>query len=426
MEKIALNYLVVILLLGTLLVVSCKESDDFEPVTPGPGSGPGVVSQADPDKATESLVFLDKTVHPGDIPGLANLTSPLVDLKIDTDTIFLTGGISARIEILKPVGLSYVIQSLRAQVIGSDNYIEASFDIEAESDSIAIFEIAFDPDSWDPPTTFDLNIVPVNDAGVVLDEFVIPVEIEAPLDYSTLGGCNFGDQLFLSDNGLTPHTQFEWQKTLKFTELGVVNIISLGHANYADATAGGCCSTSGTSYIDPNCVNTSNYRQINYQYGDVIYEDYLHFYQDGFVDGQVEYQSQNIDVANSDFCTNEAIYNYTNLASSYSPPGNYSYQPLEFNPPLIFSNPIDGDPWINLMSFNIPPCALVIDHLEGSYINGWPLYVTAGYGPNTEYVLISKHWMLEIDRQYAEGGGNNTNYDLRMYRRKNTDTGWHD
>jgi hypothetical protein len=165
-------------LITFLLIIFVGCSEDADPGDPEPEPEPVSI---DANKIVEGLKFRNSTVIPGTIPAIVKKA----DLKIDTDTIFWVEGIKNRIKILKPIGQH--IETFYAQITDADSYIEAEFEIEDETDTIAFFNFDFDITGLEPPFSFDIRIVPLDDNGLPIDEFELPVTVEAPTD----GDCDF-------------------------------------------------------------------------------------------------------------------------------------------------------------------------------------------------------------------------------------------
>jgi hypothetical protein len=323
------------------------------------------------NKIIKGLRFRNSTVIPGTIPTIVKKA----DLKIDTDTIFWVEGIKNRIKILKPAGQPISSGSFYAQVGDADSYIEAEFEIEDETDTIAFFNFDFDLTGLEPPFSFDIRIVPLDDSGLPIDEFDLPVNVEAVTD----GNCNF------------PYDQiWDWIYTVGSNDF----FSAPGALHLQPGTVIGCCSDTGNSYYEPSCANpANNFRKVlNYENVFMVRLEYLKFFENGDVLGELDQFTQNILPSLSDFCSGSPGYNERNVKNAM---------------------------W-GTFTFDQGNCSLIIDQLEGETDGGgFPLPFYAGAGPSVEYKLLSRHFLKET-RNGGEGSLE------RIYERRTTFFTWYD
>ena len=332
-----LNHLIVLITSLLMFFAGCSED------TGDPEPEPNPVS-VDVNKIANGLKFTNSTIITGTLPA----TVKTADLKIDTDTIFWAEGITNRIKILKPIGLH--IGTFYVQVTDADSYIQAEFEIDDETDTIAFFNFDLDLTGLQPPFTFNIRIVPLDDGGVPIDEFELPVTVEALTD----GDCDFayGDI-------------WEWIYTVGSNGFFTAPMLSA----YQSGTLIGCCSDTGNSYYEPSCANPANNfrREVNYENVFVVQSEFLKFFEGGLVAGELRQFTQNINPSTTDFCGGAPGYNQRNVY-----------------------NGVGGT-----ITVNQGNCTLIIDEYEGLTDNGFPLPFYAGAGPSVEYKIISRHFMKE-------------------------------
>jgi hypothetical protein len=353
-------------LITFLLMIFAGCSEDAAPGDPEPEPNPVSI---DANKIVEGLRFRNSTVIPGTIPTVVKKA----DLKIDTDTIFWVEGIKNRIKILKPAGQQISSGSFYAQVADADSYIKAEFEIEDETDTIVFMNVDFDLTGLQPPFSFNVKIIPLDDNGLGIDEFDLPVNVEALSD----GNCNF------------PYEDiWEWIYTVGTGDFFTAPM----YPSLQPGTVIGCCSDTGNSYYEASCANPNNNfkRVVNYENVFMVRLEYLKFFKSGDVAGEFDQFTQNILPSLSDFCGGTPGY-------------------------------IGGDvhnAMYGTFTFNQSNCSLIIDQLEGLTDGGFPLPFYAGAGPSVEYKLLSRHFLKETRND--EGSLE------RIYERRTSFFTWYD
>jgi len=349
-----------IVLIASLLMTfaGCEETTE-----PDPDSNP------DANEIAEGLKFRNGTV----IQGTLATTIKTADLKIDVDTIFWVEDIKNRIRILKPDGVH--IGHFHTQVEGTAFYIEAETEIEEETDTIAIINFDFDLTGLEPPFNFEVTIVLLDDGGTPIDEFVLPVYIEEA-----------------ADNNCHPPTEvlWEWSYTTGSNDFYTASALPVTQSG----TVVGCCSDTGDSYYDPSCANpNNNFRKVvNYVNSFTVDLEYLKFFKDGFLAGELFQYTRNLNVGKTNFCSGNAGYNERNVHNTVW--GTFTFD--------------QGD------------CVLTIDDIVGETdAGGFPLPFYAGAGPGVEYKLLSKHFL----REKRNGGEESLQ---RFYTRREGIMEWHD
>jgi len=356
------NHLISLITLLLMIFASCSE--DAAPGDPKPEPNPVSI---DVNKIVKGLKFRNSTVIPGSIPTIVKKA----DLKIDTDTIFWVEGIKNRIKILKPIGQHS--GSFYAQVTDADSYIEAEFEIEDETDTIAFFNFDFDLTGLQPPFSFDIRIVPLDDNGLPIDEFDLPVNVEALTD----GDCNFRYEDI-----------WEWIYTVGSGDFFTAPM----YPALQPGTVIGCCSDTGNSYYEASCANPNNNfrRVVNYENVFMVRREFLKFFKSGDVAGELDQFTQNIRPSSTDFCG-----------------GNPGYS----------GGDVHNAVW-GTFTFDQGNCSLIIDQLEGLTDGVFPLPFYAGAGPSTEYKMISRHFL----RETRNGEGSLE----RTYERRTSFFTWYD
>ena len=302
MKKLSsnLNHWLVALLLMLVALPACEKEDIFEnPKEEDPGQNTPI--EADPNKATASLIFDNMKTLSGTPPLTGAITE---DLKIDTDTIFWTESIAKRIMVKRPEDIS--LSGVWILVAGSSSYIEATFREDEDTEEIDILYFDFDPTGWDLPVSFPVNITPFDDDGNALDQFEVPVVIEKP--YEASSGCAFD---YAPDRDATGGTFWDWvfteDKANKFFAAPMYPFIT-------DGTTMGCCEN-GQSSQDPNCPESGR-TELHYENYYTISREMFKLNVNGFIGFSTEV-TRNFDPGESDFCGSKAGYIYDDKYSVF-------------------------------------------------------------------------------------------------------------
>ena len=368
MKSIYLTKLGLLILAVMLCLGSCEESEvvpgNPNPPPPSPPAGPTTA-----DEITEDLLFDNIKILEGAIPTPSNT---VFDFKIDTDTIFWVPGIDKSIRLLKPENFGSRSGTFYAQVEGSDQYIEADFNQDMETDTIVFLNFEFDVTSWDLPLSFNLKIVPRDESGNPVDEIDVPVDIEAP---ATSSGC-----IDLSGS------LWEWIYTTTNGDyfLSPMAIVK------QDGVTSACCDNLGATYL-PCDSQDPNLTEMAFEITYTVATDYFELDDDGNVSGRMEEYSTNLDIINSDVCANQPALEERVVNNRFS--GTYTQN---------------------------NSCEFVIDDLSGEseqiYLNGvflgevpFPIYV--GSGPLVNYTVLSNHFIKET--RILEGGSLERVYERR-------------
>ena len=393
--KLCILLLVSCVLWGT----ACKELDDIgNPVNPDPNPSPtNPVDVGEINRLNASMIMNNKVIHSGDMPRPDSGSVPLADFKIKDKTVYLIDDHSYRVILLKPQG-GWVLQTFFGQVEGSDEYVEGQFDIESENDSLVFIDLAFDPMGWETPLTFELDIVPIDDSGTPLDEIEVEVVVVEPENASPVSSCGDILDLLFSPDDSDPSgesARYQWLQTNYFNARSP---IFRGILDGASGISNGCCTSLGSSYGD--CIGKPTHGTAEYEYGITYYEDFLSFRRDGTVWGTVSYHDQNIDVENTDYCSGVAAY----LPASAKTNSYVSTTPFT----------LDAD------------CNIILPPLNGLTIDGWPLLVTPGSGPNVKYKVKDWGYSFKIlTEEFYDPEGGNLLY-RRYYVRIRSELIWQD
>jgi len=356
------KYVFILLIVG-LLFGSCQKDDvlDPNPVPNNPNTN------IDANKVTQSLKFRNGNIISGDIPKSANSKNATVvaDLKIDTDTIFWVEGVINRIKILKPESLTGLVGTFWAQVEGSDSYIEAEFEIEQENDTLVFLNFDFDVTEWEPPLSFNLKIVPKDDANdTPLDDFEIPVDIEEPIENLNNAGEDY------------------WQGYWHWMETIIDGVHHTGPYENINqyATAGGCCD--GGNFYLPCSSGDPNYTEMGYTIDYFVNREFLYFSEVSDVRGLLRETSNNLDWENSNVCENEPAYKNRVVHNPY----NGTFTEIDSNTRTI--SDLKGQEE-----------EIFLENVSLGFV---PLPIYASGGP---YKLLSKHYIKEVRNNLDGPGG---------------------
>jgi hypothetical protein len=377
MKKII--YFWVVVLVCTLLTFVACENNPEEDINPGnnddqeePIDDDNPTGDVlDATKLTGSLVFPDGDLISGQIPSVTGSA----DFKIDADTIFWVQGIKKRVRIRYPEMFTGVIQSILVQVNNADNYYELEPDKTESTDTIAVFYLNFDPTDWEPPLSFNLDIAVKDETGVVVDWFPKrPVEIEKPGDF----GCSpVGDR-------------WDWLYT---TMNGVLNRAE-GYPQLTPGTVVGCCDE-GVSYYGV-CIDTPLEKVLDYEAFYMQDFEYVKFFKEGDIAGELHEIIRNVNPVTSDFCNNQAGYNDRTIHNIFS--GKFSFNAQTGK--ISLSN-MDGQFETVTIGSNVYEVPL-------------PLY----FGNFGDVEMISCHFL--VDRSNVEGMGME-----RVFERRSQEFRWY-
>ncbi|MDH3710292.1 MAG: hypothetical protein OER04_10415 [Cyclobacteriaceae bacterium] len=300
-------HLIPFMILSLVLWTSCESDLNEDPGNPG---NP-VITNVDPDKASEYLVLNNAAKITGSLP-LSNDGGLKLDVE---DTIFTMKGypLGSRIRVLHDPSQS--VSDFNIHVGGASFYYnvpeeiaEDQYIVEEESDTTSVLVLELDPpaDEVDYPFTLEVYIQPLDESGNPLDEFIRWLTVEDPED-SGSGGCN-------SITGKV----WEWNFSLRINHGDIVNVWAPALGTPINTTGGGCCSGSGNSYttVDPFCVvgiNEPNMKWVEVTPHDYYVRnyEYLQFGDDGSALADGLEIIKNWDLFNTDFCSETLSYTYT-------------------------------------------------------------------------------------------------------------------
>ncbi len=390
-----LGKLTILFLSIFLIAAACSKDDTPETKTPPPPTDnpDGTVQDSvpestetlsvDPNQVTKSLKFRNARIINGDFPTGKSAKTTMVDLKIDTDTIFWVEGVTSRIKLLKPEGLTGFVGTFWAQVEGSDSYIEAEFEKEQENDTIVFLNFDFDVTEWDPPFSFNMKFVPSSDIGT--EPIIV---IEKPVVIEKLfgnGACTIIDASY-----------WEWIYTNINGELHTAPMMAVAF----QGTIKGCC-TNGRSYSGAECEDPTNPDQefLDYETSYAVSRDFFKFNISSVPNsilGRMRENANNLDPLNTDFCGGLVSYTDSNIA-------NY------FSADVTQSN-----------------CTFTLDNMfgeeeevfteNGTSLGFLPLPIYMGSGSTVEYRFLSPHFISET-RKNADSGPEGSSIERVYWRR---------
>lgn len=341
-----------------------EEDSDDETMEEGDGDTEGI----DPNLLSQSLKFRNMEVKQGSMPVDPNSpNNQPPGFKMSQDTIFWVPGVINRLLIRKPDGFGRYIGTFRAQVPGSDSYVEGEFEREKENDSIIFWNFDFaPPPDWDLPVYFDIDVTLLDDeAGDPIGPFPVPVGIEP----TGSGGCSalYNDVWAWMETRVNGQYQSGPHDTF-IQELQI----------------GGCCGGNPRiSYTGGGCnENSPDWTAIDYTNTYFIKDDRLAFIESSNeVQGAMEEVAYNLDAVNVNFCT--------------------------LNAPL--RDDTKGNGYVGeLYDFDSASCSFKIGNLEGrnelvvlddGSVLEFPLPIYVGSGDFVQYQLISKHFLKETRAQ---------------------------
>lgn len=281
-----------IFLFIAIVLMITTACDKLQEEDPQPDQDQDGTTQADPNEVTNSLIFEDMQIISGSPPEVN--TSLGADLKINRDTIFWLDGITNRILIKRPEDVN--LKGVWIWVGGSHSYIEARFREEEETQEVNVLYYDFDPDGWEFPVTFPITIIPFDDDGNALDKFTKTVENEEPIENSET--CDF-------NYGYAGVTLWEWisteDKANNFFAAPMYPFLTTG-------TTMGCC-VDGKSSQNINCPS-ENAVELQYENYYTIEREVISISFDSFFAIVSEETTRNFDPGDSDFCSQEAGYDY--------------------------------------------------------------------------------------------------------------------
>ena len=351
----------------------------------------GSESEVDPDLVTASLVLDNMKIINGTPPDSGKKAKAYNDLKIDYDTIFWTTGITKRIKIKKPLGVS-LNNGVRVYVPGADSYIEASLRDDEASDEVGVLYFDFKHTDWNYLSiTFPLEISPLDENGNPIDVFSVPAVIEEPYannggNNGSGGGCNIDLEGYYWEWAYYKSDNPQFFTGLWFPHLQL-------------STTNGCC-IDGESIPNTTC-SAANTKELDYE---IIFmrPSLFMFFSGQKVNVFGQLSSTNLDPSASDFCTNSAGYTTSNV--SVIKAGDYS---INADCSISFENFVyEGD------SFLVDPT----------------LYI--GGGSQIKYTLISDHFMEQTISGSGGDGGGSGEFVASVFERKREldgqDSTWYD
>lgn len=371
MKKIT-KYWMMACMYAFILLIACETTpedvvpDDDDPILIDDDPP---IDELDANEVSDLLIFENATSMSGNIP----VSSNLLDLKMDKDTIYLVEGYKNRIQILSPETFGSGI-STYVQVKDSDKYSDV---IPAEgetTDSVFAFYMEIDPKDMELPINFTV-IFAVHESGSLMDRF----EKEVVVEKKAKNSCS----------PVLPSQNWFWLWT---TIDG--NIFSLpGVPIRQEGIVNGCCDELTGISIDciANGIPESKWIAMEYENYLLTNMEYLSFKEDGFMLGELVAQTRNIDPSESDFCKSSPEYLRTIKFNKFW--GDYTYNSST-----------------NKLSFTS-----IEARTSEVYLPGYDLTVTEydRYYISTffEYEIISCHFMVE--RSNLEGSTRE-----RMFERK--------
>jgi hypothetical protein len=371
-----------------LLFASCKKDDDMqeEPDSSDTPESMDIPEEqsVDPNRATASLIFDDMKLVSGAPPESKSTSKSaskeIIDLKIDSDTIFWTPGIIKRIKILKPAGTT-LSHGVWAHVPGASSYIETRLREEEETDEISILYFKFDTSNWVLPVTFPLTILPLDEDGNIVDRFEIPVTIEKPLEAGGGGGGECDLDL--------ENTFWEW---ISYNQESPPFFTAPMYPHIQPGTTFGCC-IDGINSPGSVCTNTSDNKPLDYEIIFMRPLIFMTFIGDSEIHIAGQVYSRNLDPATSDYCSNTPGYSESNPVAGKR--GDYV---------------VNADCSITLEN-------LVDDGGNANLLDDPTKYI--GGGPFITYTLISDHFMKQtITSSGNPDGGRSMEGFGNMYERR--------
>ncbi|MBS0000939.1 MAG: hypothetical protein KFF73_18290 [Cyclobacteriaceae bacterium] len=379
MKKIT-NSWVMVLICAMLAIIACEENIEDD-VNPNPGNNdkdpsgnnpPPDGNLLDANEITGSIQFLNSNLISGNMPS----STGTADFKLDTDTIFWVEGIKKRIRVRYPEIFSGSLTSILVQVKNADSYFEIEPDEIESTDTVAVFYFDFDPGNFDVPISFDLEIALKDETGQVVDETEDrPVVIEEPgnFDCSPVG------------------ERWDWLYT---TIDGVLNRAE-GYPQITPGTVKGCCD-SGVPYYG-NCIGTPLEGTVDYEAFHMQAFEYVKFFAEGNLGGELHENIRNVDPIVSDFCSNSAGYKDRIIHNIFS--GQYSFD--QASGKITLSDMVGQFEQVTI----------------GSTVYEVPLPLYFGNFLNVE--MISCHFM--VDRSDVEGS-----FMERVFERRSEAFQWYD
>lgn len=309
-------------------MLSCETGmEDGAPTGPNnPNPPPGTGTTLTANEASDHLIFDDATKISGTLP-----ISIDGQLKLDEeDTVFTVRGyhLGNRIKVRHDAAQN--ITGFNVQVSGSTFYlyvpetiIEDQF--ESEKDSVSILVVDFNPPEEVGCTyTVQVNIQPVNDGGVPLDQFTRWITLEDP---ACTTNCNTVTTPAGSD--------FVWAWDLSIREYNgdILNTSAPGLAYPINSQGAGCCvngTISATTSDSQNChqgTTEPGYTWVVYELDDFSTRPYeiISLKDDGTVQILSSEIKKTYDRPTTNFCNGTIGYTYDN--GYYDNTGTHDFTP---------------------------------------------------------------------------------------------------
>jgi len=191
------NFFLTSLVYGSFLLSCTSEEPDAAPgnQTTGNQTSSGDLTIQDLDKLSDHLKFFGATISPGKPPAAPGGSALKISIR---DTLNMAAGIPMPIKFLHDeqadiTGVYVQVRSFQGSTGGilyGTNFFEVPEVAEtAESDTVSVVMIGFDPTDFDLPLSFEIDVIPVGPSGQPLDETTIPVVVEELGDPSSGDDC---------------------------------------------------------------------------------------------------------------------------------------------------------------------------------------------------------------------------------------------
>ncbi len=261
-----------------MLLLACNPAEP----EPEPKILSGVLTVEEIDALSDHMRFVGSTVKEGNMPAAPSGSSLKISIQ---DTLYLPSGIPIAVKFLHDeltnVAGAYIQvhswnASTNAVVNGTYHFDVPELNETAESDTVSVIMVGFDPDSLTgvPPAgapPFDITITPYDESGQPIDNTEVPVVVDAPTGSDVCGL-------------VMPGTRWEWENScilnLEYIHTWInfypapdpndsTSVYSYFYAPEilygGDQLIKGCCGNDGISYYTASCL------------GDTLTERYLLF-----------------------------------------------------------------------------------------------------------------------------------------------------